>query len=285
MKSLYNTIINESVLSSTNAGRYAKFEDWAKRTGRKYYKDSDVFIFEGIQKFEITKDDPLPKDMKIGFDGPHFIAIDGIELCDSLFAHESWKTKSVYITNCSINDFTCFPDTFTNLLINNCEIKSFKGFPSHIQSLTLGNNKQPIEPKDIPNISNNGIVRVRLLGNAKYEDFGTYNFNIALGDNDVKYLNRVSNEELPKIMSKFSDLVSSVKLIYNVGDKGIKIRIENSKAVYYFYYSILENVVFRLYNGMSETKVIGADIVRKLTLPKIIKKLCKKVQKYKLLPK
>lgn len=285
MQSIYQTITNESILSSTNAGRYAKFEDWAKRRNRKYYKDGDAYIFQGIQRFEITKDDPLPKDMKIGFEGPHFIAIDGIDFFDGFFLHESWKTKSVYITNCVINDFTYFPDTFTNLLVNNCEIKSFKGFPTHMQSLTIGNNKKPVAPKDIPNISDNGIVCVRLLGNAEYDDFGTYSFDVVLGDNDIKYLDYVSSKEVPNVLNKFSDLILSIKLVYKAGDNTVKIRISNSKAAYYFHYYLKDSAIFKSNGGITGAKAIGADIVRKLTLPKMIEKLCKKVTKYKLLPK
>lgn len=285
MKSIYNTITNESILSSTNAGRYAKFEDWAKRRNRKYYKDGDVYIFEGIQKFEITKDDPLPRDMKIGFDGPHFIIIDGIDFFDEFFAHESWKTKSVYITNCVINDFTYFPDTFTNLLINNCEIKSLKGFPEHIQSLTLGNNKQLINQKDIPNISSNGIVYARVFGNCPVEDFGTYSSDIVLGENDVKHLDDISNKELSRIWNKFSGEISYIRLVYKVDDSTIRIIISNSKATYYFYYALRENIIYKSNEGILGPKAIGRDIVQKSTLPKLIEKLCKKVSKYKLLPK
>lgn len=207
MKSLYN-YIEESILSGRDKIKGHIGEDILELS--KKWLESKKIIFDIDDdnniyiKESFTLTEPIPAYVHIK--KAHAIYFNNTE---SLTGSMPEKIDKLYIRHAVIDDLKQIENIdVSSLEISscNCDIHSLKGIPKNCNYISLGNNFQHFNKKDIKKLVNTKPNYIYTLGH-----YSQYSHTLELGEYDIRYIKQEC-EKLEKILIKEIPELKSVKL-------------------------------------------------------------------------
>jgi hypothetical protein len=194
MISLRDKIVDESIISSTKAGRSGvleRAEEWLKERNIRNYEINDDGKFE-IWERSITITEPIPDFVSIKKTRTMILTTK-----EALHGNMPEHVRELIIKDTDVDDFKPLENVSIDfLVVNNCNVKSLKNLPKECLQLYIGDNKEHFIKKDIKKLVKTKPTNIYTLGY-----YSTYFQSAQLGLNDIEYIQNES-EKIEKILSK-----------------------------------------------------------------------------------
>jgi hypothetical protein len=194
MISLRDKIVDESIISSTKAGRSGvleRAEEWLKERNIRNYEINDDGKFE-IWERSITITEPIPDFVSIKKTRTMILTTK-----EALHGNMPEHVRELIIKDTDVDDFKPLENVSIDfLVVNNCNVKSLKNLPKECLQLYIGDNKEHFIKKDIKKLVKTKPTNIYTLGY-----YSTYFQSAQLGLNDIEYIQNEA-EKIEKILSK-----------------------------------------------------------------------------------
>lgn len=194
MKSLRDKIVDESIISSTKAGKSGvleRAENWLKERNIRNYEINDDGKFE-IWEREIIITEPIPDFINIKKARTMILTTK-----EALQGNMPEQVRELIIKDTEVDNFKPIENIVIDfLVVNNCNVKSLKDLPKECLQLYIGDNKQHFVKKDIKKLVKTKPTSIYTLGY-----YSTYYQCAQLGLNDLEYIQK-ETEKIEKILSK-----------------------------------------------------------------------------------